>query len=839
MNNPYKALSILTSIAPLIEDQYIYVSILQNISSIKVYIGKYEEALEHSLQSIKLLKDLEKNINTITTQVIAYRNIAIICEKLKQFNKANKFDGKARELAMEKLGPSNILTMTLEKFKINHCFTPSKEQSQSKASYIKNEPPDFCLGSVRFLTGDRLQPMSNTKSSWRPKPGSIFYNERRSSRGSFLVTNTQSSSPIIENDKFLQKLRQKPLGSLQEVNEDISSKASFQAKVFKKIKIIPLKQLEAIKNRIKASIIIQKHVRGYFARKKYREILEKIREKLKKNKKTSHHMKKIKKKVHQHVIYLDDYSLLEDSNQKDKNPEEDKIEILDSNDIINKENHREDLKEKPYKNEIINLDMKNEEKSMLEEEKLKPVLNKNEDTMKNSYKNEGLFFINSDSIENIKKNNLENIEEVISDFDNNNEEEVSNNSNNKDQISNKIDEKALKIIVIEKNEEESIGKMHKCNGGQLKIYSNGENELIINTAEINKGENSSVTNQKKKNGLSSSIEEDEEWIINKIDKPEQNISYTNGNKEDFSVEFEIKNKDSIDIYEMQSINNISGNEKESINKNGNIEEGIKIITEINGGIINIIDTKNNQFINNANEEENEITINNDINAEEINKLFEKNDDSCKEEIKISVDQAEEDLQEKIKIKEIDSMIDPHKRIMQQSENLEINNTLIVENKEYSRNLSECEPEGVDTDNENLNMNLNPEPLNLELKEEDKINEESTLPLISKEKNQRQYSSHEKKAAIYIQSYFRRHLKQYLNQLDYSKSLNSILTIQKYYRGYKQHIHYKKLKNSVVTIQKNYRMYSVRILFKSIKDAVIFIQGSYRKYLKRKSEKTIL
>ena len=121
--------------------------------------------------------------------------------------------------------------------------------------------------------------------------------------------------------------------------------------------------------------------------------------------------------------------------------------------------------------------------------------------MKNSYKNEGLFFINSDSIENIKKNNLENIEEVISDFDNNNEEEVSNNSNNKDQISNKIDEKALKIIVIEKNEEESIGKMHKCNGGQLKIYSNGENELIINTAEINKGENSSVTNQKKKNGL--------------------------------------------------------------------------------------------------------------------------------------------------------------------------------------------------------------------------------------------------------------------------------------------------------------------------------------------------
>ena len=266
LNNPFKSLSILNSIAPDIEDQYIYSCVILNISSIKVYIGKHEEALELGLQAIQLLKDLESNLNIITTQVVAYRNIASICEALKQHEKAAKFDNRARELAMEKLGPGNILTISLDKSKIYANYTPSKQRSDSRSSKISTGMPNFSLSSIRFLTGDRLQPMFQNKTSCRNKGSSVLNYEKRSSRNSFLISNTQASSPSYENDKFIQKIKY-PLASLKEVKEDVSSKASIRSKVFKKIKIIPIRELETIKIRNRAAIVIQKNYRGFMIRK--------------------------------------------------------------------------------------------------------------------------------------------------------------------------------------------------------------------------------------------------------------------------------------------------------------------------------------------------------------------------------------------------------------------------------------------------------------------------------------------------------------------------------------------------------------------------------------------
>ncbi|OMJ94091.1 hypothetical protein SteCoe_2868 [Stentor coeruleus] len=272
LQNPLKALSILHIIAGEIEDQYMYACTLLNISSIQVYLQKFEEALDNSLKATKLLKTIDDNINTITAIVVAYRNIAVICEHLKQHQKSVKYDCKAREIAMLKLGPSNVLTMALEKYKISDIVGPSSINSPY-SSGVSKDARESPLTSLRFLTGDRLQPMhKNSQYNWRHRDNSLSDKHRKTSNESFLVNYTQSSSPACDKKKPLKSFRHKNLKPLLEVNEDISSKISIVPIIptnKKQIRIVSSKALRLGKIRNQAAVVIQKHIRRYLCRKKH------------------------------------------------------------------------------------------------------------------------------------------------------------------------------------------------------------------------------------------------------------------------------------------------------------------------------------------------------------------------------------------------------------------------------------------------------------------------------------------------------------------------------------------------------------------------------------------
>lgn len=272
LQNPLKALSVLHTIAGEIEDPYMYACTLLNVSSIQVYLQKFEEALDNSLKATKLLKTIEDNVNTTTAIVVAYRNIAVICEHLMQHQKSTKFDGKAREVAMSKLGPSNVLTMALEKYKINEIVGPWSRNSPYSSGVSKNtqESP---LTSLRFLTGERLQPMhQNSQYNWRHRTNSLAGKNRKTSNGSFLINYTQSSSSACDKPKPPKSFQRKNLKPLLEENEDISSKISIIPIIpttKKQIRIVSNKTLRLGKIRNQAAVVIQKHIRRYLCRKKY------------------------------------------------------------------------------------------------------------------------------------------------------------------------------------------------------------------------------------------------------------------------------------------------------------------------------------------------------------------------------------------------------------------------------------------------------------------------------------------------------------------------------------------------------------------------------------------
>ena len=83
-----------------------------NICAIFSSLNKHKKALEQSQKALDLLKVAEKSENFLTTLVIAYHNIAVEHEFLKDFKIALEFYKLAWETGQEKLGSDHPLTVS-------------------------------------------------------------------------------------------------------------------------------------------------------------------------------------------------------------------------------------------------------------------------------------------------------------------------------------------------------------------------------------------------------------------------------------------------------------------------------------------------------------------------------------------------------------------------------------------------------------------------------------------------------------------------------------------------------------------------------------------------------
>ena len=248
-----------------VKDDWLRTCVLVNLAVVKSELGANDQALDIDLTVLKNLNNISNGINKFTVEVAVCRNIAILCSGFKQTEKARKFDLHARQIALQNLGPSNLLTIVLDQMRIRD-FSPSqfrlKRDEDKKTSF---------LNKIRFITGERLQPMSNNRNPWTKRLKSLHLQP--------IPINPVQESKQISNQDFEiashKKLFDKNKKAASErVNYQVKSQSSqdrsqILPKKHKIIKIVNSKDLKIKKERNKAAVIIQKNFRMHSARQKF------------------------------------------------------------------------------------------------------------------------------------------------------------------------------------------------------------------------------------------------------------------------------------------------------------------------------------------------------------------------------------------------------------------------------------------------------------------------------------------------------------------------------------------------------------------------------------------
>lgn len=178
--------------------------------------------------------------------------------------KSAKFKNKARGITKQNLGPNIIMTMALEKYKITEILKSTRRNNRYSSTTTKS-PFESPPRSLRFLTGDRLQPMHQSKSTWRSKLSSLSDKNSRDSNNSYLLTNTLTPIFPESNTEYHIFARPSNLKPLIKENQNLTNKTYTK----KQIRIVPSKIMYLEKIRNQAAVIIQKHIRKYLCRKTY------------------------------------------------------------------------------------------------------------------------------------------------------------------------------------------------------------------------------------------------------------------------------------------------------------------------------------------------------------------------------------------------------------------------------------------------------------------------------------------------------------------------------------------------------------------------------------------
>ena len=267
-----------------------------NLGAFLTKVSKCLEAIDYLLKAIGLLKEapnLTKNV--IMALVIGQHNLGQAHWVMGNRAEGPGFAKESWEMALQHLGPDHFLTQNIfqglgemNASSFTHIriiknadihkslYKEEKEKEKNSELTItrrKLSGEASELQSIRFLTGERLQPMYKTKvyRKTRTRPGS-----RTASTGSnvqkqkTLVSTQHQEKNLSRIEAHLDNLQEKiesykkkclPLKALaEESDEYISSKASINESKLKHFKLLEEAQQKAARK-------IQRAIRGWNSRK--------------------------------------------------------------------------------------------------------------------------------------------------------------------------------------------------------------------------------------------------------------------------------------------------------------------------------------------------------------------------------------------------------------------------------------------------------------------------------------------------------------------------------------------------------------------------------------------
>ncbi|OMJ82076.1 hypothetical protein SteCoe_17349 [Stentor coeruleus] len=266
-----------------------------NICSLLSQINNHTKALSHALKALNLLKSKYlEDPSIITTLLVAHHNAGIEYEFLSYIPNALNIYTKGFKISLENLGNKHPLTKSLQQ-SINNCqfksntthaspiksltnstFKRSKDSSNKNFKSTKNSPQNmeskfkFNNDIVRFITGERLRPM-HKKDKFRSKT-------RYNIKSLIKDLNGEGSEDVTSFRKTLPSTKDKAVETCDDLKLDmIDSKdntATMESRrSVEKISIATqfegfnkgfLKKLEN-----SAAVTIQKHVRGFLAKRRF------------------------------------------------------------------------------------------------------------------------------------------------------------------------------------------------------------------------------------------------------------------------------------------------------------------------------------------------------------------------------------------------------------------------------------------------------------------------------------------------------------------------------------------------------------------------------------------
>lgn len=221
-----------------------------NISAILSSMGDHETSLAHSLASLKTLQATNsKGPNFCISIALAYHSIGIENEFLKRAKDAVTAFKKGWEIAEKELGPTHRLTETLHRSYAKSCNIPTmpvlgtmkKKKKMKKKLTTGGLLPVISTATSRLSSFTReIAPIAKAKSINR---SSCEPNMR------YTIRTRHSVSPLNSFSKG------NYLSEIESIN-----------KLIKELDGQP-QPMKTHKNYLKSIILIQKHWRGYLARK--------------------------------------------------------------------------------------------------------------------------------------------------------------------------------------------------------------------------------------------------------------------------------------------------------------------------------------------------------------------------------------------------------------------------------------------------------------------------------------------------------------------------------------------------------------------------------------------
>lgn len=273
-----------------------------NICAILSTMNEHAKALAHSLKALNLLKSKHlEDPSLLTLYIAAHHNAGVEYENINQVIEAESIYKKGFQIAMQSLGPGHPLTCSLK----SSIFNLKKTQINIKWAYNKASPVNKSktllagrnksvtrpntskfrskllsrIEKIRFITGDRLQPMFKKEEiKIKDFKNRTFYEALNR------IDDSQSEKSEIEDfeDEEIQANAQKLLYLSEselksETTEELKTFKGIQVSIATQVHMFDSHYISDLKN--KAAIRIQKQIRGFLARRrmeylKYQQMLK-------------------------------------------------------------------------------------------------------------------------------------------------------------------------------------------------------------------------------------------------------------------------------------------------------------------------------------------------------------------------------------------------------------------------------------------------------------------------------------------------------------------------------------------------------------------------------------